>query len=100
VFVADSQWDKMAENVDSWENLKENLDLQKAKMTDLPHVLQYNKRDLPTAAPMEYLEYLLNNGEVKIPAFPGVAVTGEGVIETLNAIAKLVVNDFIKKHNP
>ena len=100
VFVADSQWDKMAENVDSWENLKENLDLQKAKLADIPHVLQYNKRDLPTAAPMEYLEYLLNNGEVKIPAFPGVAVTGEGVIETLNAIAKLVVNDFIKKHNP
>ncbi len=99
VFCADSQWDKMNENVESWENLRENLELQKCNLREMPHVLQYNKRDLPNVAPMEYMEYLMNNGEIKIPALPAVAVTGEGVLLTLNAVAKLVVNDFIKKHN-
>ncbi len=99
VFVADSQWEKMNENVESWENLRENLELQKCDLTAMPHVLQHNKRDLPNVAPIDYMEYLLNNGEVKIPAFPASAINGEGVITTLNAIAKLVVSDFIEKHN-
>jgi len=99
VFCADSQWDKVTENVESWQNLEENLQLQNATLTELPHVLQYNKRDLPNIAPMEYMDYLLNNQEVKIPSFPASAVNGEGVLETLNAISKLVVNDFIEKHN-
>ena len=98
VFCADSQWDKMAENVESWENLKENLALQKTSLTEIPHVLQYNKRDLPTVAGKEYMDYLLNNGEVRIPVYLASAIKGEGVVETLNAIAKLVIKDFIAKH--
>lgn len=98
VFCVDSQWTKMAENVESWQNLKENLDLQKDDLTRMPHVLQYNKRDLPSVAPAPYLDYLLNSGEVRIPTFESAAVKGVGVIETLNAIAKLVIQDFIDKH--
>lgn len=98
VFCADSQFDKMAENLESWENLTENLVLQKDNLDEMPHVMQYNKRDLPNAAPIAYMDYLLNSGQVRIPVFPAVAVTGEGVIETLNAIAKLVLQDFIQKH--
>jgi mutual gliding-motility protein MglA len=98
VFCADSQWSKMEENVESWENLKENLALQKMNIAELPHVLQYNKRDLPGVAAKEYMDYLLNNGDVKIPVLLAAAVQGVGVVETLNAIAKLVIRDFIEKH--
>lgn len=98
VFVADSQWDLMAENLESWQNLKENLELQKDNLLQMPSVLQYNKRDKPNVATTEYMDYLLNSGELKIPTFPASAIAGDGVIETLNAIAKLVIQDFIEKH--
>jgi hypothetical protein len=45
------------------------------------------------------MDYLLNNGEVKIPTFLASAVNGVGVIETLNAISKLVIRNFIDKNN-
>ena len=64
----------------------------------MPHVLQYNKRDLPNAAPQQYLDFILNNGERRIPSFLATAVDGTGVLETLNAAAKLVLQDFIDKH--
>src|ERR1700720_4674227 len=61
VFVADSQWEKMEENVESVRNLAENLARQNVAIDDLPCVLQYNKRDLPNVAPLNYMEYVLNN---------------------------------------
>src|SRR5688572_15855461 len=61
VFVADSQWDKMEENVDSFKNLQENLSRQGTTLDQVPYVLQYNKRDMPGVAPTHYLEYVLNN---------------------------------------
>ena len=73
VFVADSQYDKMAENVESFSNLEENLKSLKLNLADIPYVLQYNKRDLPNVAPVEYLEFLLNNREVQVPSFSSVA---------------------------
>lgn len=99
VFVADSQWSKMAENAESFANLVENLKLQGDSIERTPYVLQYNKRDLPAVAPRHYLEFLLNNGKVRYPSFDGVATTGQGVFETLNAIARLVVCRFIKTHS-
>ena len=98
VFCVDSQMDKTQENLESWQNLVENLSLQKDVLDDMPHVLQYNKRDMPNVAPQEYLDYILNNGEKRIPAFLASAVKGEGVLETLNAVAKLVLQDFVEKH--
>src|ERR1041384_4113434 len=73
VFVADSQYDKMQENVESLANLEENIRTLKQNLADIPLVLQYNKRDLPNAAPLEYLEFLLNNREVQVPSFPACA---------------------------
>ena len=67
VFVADSQWEKMEENVESFQNLAENLAAQNMSIDDVPLVLQYNKRDLPNIAPVNYLEYVLNNRQ-KTPA--------------------------------
>jgi mutual gliding-motility protein MglA len=98
VFVADSQWSKMAENVESFSNLAENLDLQGDSLEAIPYVIQYNKRDLPDVAPMGYLEYVLNNREVRRPSFSAVAPDGKGVFETLNMIARLVLNRFVKNY--
>src|SRR5271154_3998426 len=95
VFVADSQYEKMSENVESFNNLEENLRSLKLSIADIPYVLQYNKRDLPTAAPVEYLDFLLNNREVQVPSFPAVAFRCEGVFESLNMITRLLLNKFI-----
>ena len=98
VFCVDSQMSKTQENLESWQNLVDNLALQKDSLDEMPHVLQYNKRDMPGVAPKEYLDYILNKGEKRIPALMATAVNGEGVLETLNAVAKLVLQDFIEKH--
>src|SRR5271163_4056618 len=58
VFVADSQFEKMQENVESFQNLIDNLQSQKLNLTEIPYILQYNKRDLPNAAPVEYMDFL------------------------------------------
>src|ERR1700719_3946345 len=59
VFVADSHWDKIHEDVESFRNLEENLRKQHLSLDEIPYVLQYNKRDLPDAAPVSYLDFLL-----------------------------------------
>src|SRR5881394_4009546 len=69
VFVADSTYDKMEENVKSFQNLEDNLRSLNLNLADIPYVLQYNKRDLPNVAPVEFLEYLLNNREEQAPSF-------------------------------
>jgi hypothetical protein len=99
VFVADSQWSAMQENVESFANLEENLHLQGDSLKTLPYVLQYNKRDLSDVAPVHYMEFLLNNGETRQASFPAVATTGEGVFESLNMIARLVLHKFMTAHN-
>jgi signal recognition particle receptor subunit beta len=97
VFVADSQYDKMAENVESFSNLEENLKTLKMNLADVPYVLQYNKRDLPNAAPVEYMDYLLNNREVQVPSFTASANRCDGVFETLNMIVRLLLQKFINE---
>jgi mutual gliding-motility protein MglA len=97
VFVADSQYDKMPENVESFANLEENLKTLKLNLTDIPYVVQYNKRDLPNVAPVEYMEFLLNNREVQVPSFPAVASQCEGVFETLNMITRMLLHKYINE---
>ena len=99
VFVADSQLSKMQENKESLLNLEENLQAQGDSLANMPLVFQYNKRDLPNLAPIQYMDFLINNGTKKIPIFEAAAITGEGVLDTLNAIAKLVIQDFVAKKN-
>jgi len=97
VFVADSQYDKMADNVESFANLEDNLRTLKLNLADIPYVVQYNKRDLPNVAPVEYMEFLLNNREVQVPSFTGVACNCEGVFETLNMITRMLLHKFINE---
>src|SRR6056297_143483 len=60
VFVADSQVERMEANIESLDNLKVNLREQGYDLDKVPYVIQYNKRDLPNAAPLEELQRLLN----------------------------------------
>ena len=64
---------------------------------DIPYVLQYNKRDLPTIAPVEYMEFLLNNRDVQVPSFSASASKCDGVFETLNMITRMLLHKFINE---
>lgn len=97
VFVADSQYDKMSENVESFQNLIDNLKTLKLNLNDIPYVVQYNKRDMPNPAPIEYMDFLLNNRDVRVPSFPATAPTCEGVFETLNMIVRMLLHKFINE---
>ena len=89
VFVADSQRLMMDANVDSMVNLEANLAEIGFRMTDLPVVIQYNKRDLPDVSSMAELEATLNKHG--LPSFEACALSGQGVFETLTGIAKLTL---------
>lgn len=99
VFVADSQYEKMPENVKSFANLEENLRTLGLNLANIPYVLQYNKRDLPGVAPIEYMEYLLNNRETQVPSFSATAHKCEGVFDTLNTITRLLLHKYINESN-
>jgi len=97
VFVSDSQYEKMQENIESFANLEDNLRTLKMNLADIPYVLQYNKRDLPNVAPVEYMEFLLNNRDVQVPSFSATASSCEGVFESLNMITRLLLHKFINQ---
>jgi len=92
VFVADSQIERMEANVESLDNLKLNLADQGAKLEETPFVIQYNKRDLPNAAPLDEMKQLLNSSG--LPDFEACATDGRGVFETLKAVARSVLRDL------
>ena len=91
VFVADSQWDRLPENVESARNLTENLREHGSAIDEIPWVIQYNKRDLAGIAPVEYLEYVMNRQPRRVPSFESVATDGRGVLATLNAVCRLAL---------
>ena len=92
VFVADSQMERMEANVESLENLRVNLAEQGYDLDKVSCVMQYNKRDLPNAAPLEEMRRLLKPGGRT--EFAAAATTGEGVFETLKAVARDVLRDL------
>src|SRR5258705_11849080 len=83
VFVADSQYSKMAENVESFQNMEDNLKALRLTLADVPYILQYNKRDLRNVAAVEYMEFLLNNRPVQVPSFTAGAHKCGGVFDSL-----------------
>jgi signal recognition particle receptor subunit beta len=94
VFVADSQMDRQRDNLQAFQSLEANLRLNGTSIDRLPVVLQYNKRDLPNAAPVEYLEYLFNNRPIPFLSFESDARGGRNVLATLNAISQAVLQQF------
>lgn len=91
VFVADSQARQLDENIESMQNLQANLLEQALDVRELPLVIQYNKQDLPK-------DLILTPGELDdalnfrgAPSFPGDALRGKGVFETLKSASELVL---------
>lgn len=96
VFVADSQWEKMEENAESFTNLESNLNDQSDSLDTLPYILQFNKRDLPNVSPAHYLDFMLNRRSARVPYFEASALNGDGVLESLNLISNMVIGDFMR----
>lgn len=92
VFVADSQGARADANLESLDNLEENLREQGRDLAALPHVMQYNKRDLDEVMPRHELERLLNRYGAR--SVPTVARTGEGVYEVLTLITQASLAAF------
>jgi hypothetical protein len=92
VFVADSQIERMEANLESLDNLKLNLAEQGYELDKTPYIMQYNKRDLPNAAPLDEIRRLLN--PTGVPEFEACARVGTGVFETLKAVARAVLRDL------
>jgi len=94
VFVCDSQIDRMDANLESFDNMKINLEEQGYDLANIPYVLQYNKRDLSNIVPVSELKKLMNvNG---VPDFEAQAPEGVGVFEALKASVKLVLIELRK----
>lgn len=94
VFVADSQEERMDANYEALENLNENLKDHGYDFMKVAYVLQLNKRDLPSALPLDDLKSaLVRKGE---PALEAVAYKGVGVFETLKEVARLVLAELKK----
>jgi mutual gliding-motility protein MglA len=96
VFVADSSESKMEENLESLENLKNNLAEYGKDIREIPLVLQYNKRDLPDALSIEALNERMNHWGC--PYFEAVAITGEGVFPTLKCLSGMVLETLNRDH--
>ena len=89
IFVADSQEERIEANIESMHNLYENLESYGYDLSTIPFAIQYNKRDLSNAKPIEELRAQLNPGG--LPDFGAVALEGKGVLETLQAVSRSVV---------
>jgi len=96
VFVCDSQEAMLDPNLDSMENLRENLTINEIDPDEIPTVLQYNKRDLPNALPVEILNEKLNRRG--LPYYEAVAMKGIGVEETLKGVTAVVFRSLSSKY--
>jgi signal recognition particle receptor subunit beta len=90
VFVADSDEHRIDANLECLYNLHENLAEHNLKAEDLPIVMQWNKRDMPTAMPVPDLEQELNPESYE--SYEAVAINGSGVFDTLKCISKMVLH--------
>ncbi|MBN2001368.1 GTPase domain-containing protein [candidate division KSB1 bacterium] len=89
VFVADSQTARMDDNLEMLMDLEKKLIAVKKSLSSMPWVLQYNKRDLTDVASIDRLQEKLNF--LHVPYFNAIAISGEGVFQTLSSIIKLVL---------
>lgn len=95
VYVADSQRDRMDDNLNTLLDLEQNLLIDGKTLENFPWIIQYNKRDLPDILMVQEMEQKLNFHHV--PAFEASAITGEGVFASLKQIIKQVVTQTQKQ---
>jgi signal recognition particle receptor subunit beta len=92
VFVADTQTARIDSDLESLDDLNTNLAEQGSKLSGVPHVFQWNKRDLPDVVPLDELDRRLNL--FGAPSIATVATTGQGVFDVLDRITHLVVDAY------
>jgi hypothetical protein len=95
IMVSDSQVERMDANLESLDNLKENLKEHGYDLMQIPYVLQLNKRDLNNIVSVEEMKKKLMIDEE--PVIEAVAIQGIGVFSTLKTVSKLVLLDLKKK---
>ncbi len=98
IFVADSQVNRLDANIESLENLRENMRENGLDLTTTPFVLQYNKRDLPEVCSVADLRQELNPN--RVPEHEAVARSGAGVFDTLRSISKAIVAELKRQTMP
>jgi len=89
IFISDSQAAKMDENIESLDNLEECLQEQGRSLDEMPHVIQFNKRDMESIVSVEAMAAKLNR--YGAPTFEAIASEGDGVLETFKALAGLML---------
>jgi len=89
VFVADSQKERLEENLESMKNLEINLEQQGYDIKEIPLVMQYNKRDLPNTMSVSEMRSELNR--FNSPDFEATASQGQGVFESLKTVSKSII---------
>lgn len=96
IFVADSHPDRMEDNVAAFRTMQWNLEANAIRWQNLPIVLQYNKRDLPEACPVEQLDRQLDNlsGSPALPRLEASAQNYRNVVETLDIVTSLILEQF------
>jgi signal recognition particle receptor subunit beta len=97
VFVADSAPDKIPENLESFQNLEDNLAEYHYKREEIPIIIQYNKRDIPNALSIEELQRQIN--KYNVPYTESVANKGIGVFDALKLMGKIVIDSLNKKYS-
>jgi mutual gliding-motility protein MglA len=97
VFVADSGADKIQENLESFQNLEDNLAEYHYKREEIPIIIQYNKRDLPNAMTIEELQRHIN--KYNLPFTESIANKGLGVFDALKLMGKIVIDNLNKKYS-
>lgn len=90
IFVADSQVERMDENIESLRNLEKNLEQQGYDIREIPLIMQYNKRDLPNVASLSEMRSILN--PYNATEIEGCASEGKGVFESLKTVSKSIIN--------
>lgn len=96
IFVADSQRDMKEQNMESFENMRENLFSNNINPDEIPVIFQYNKRDLSNVASVEELNAELNPYGYRV--VEACAINGSGVEESFKLITKLLLKFIAKKH--
>ncbi len=96
VFVVDSQKDLLDANIESWQNLQDNLKANNIDFDTIPLIIQYNKRDLKNISSIEELNKKINTRGVQY--FETIATQGKGVMESLKVITKLVLQNLQKQY--
>ncbi len=94
-FVADSQRASASANAYSWRDMEANLKSHGIDFDGLPKVVQWNKRDFPDVKPLSEIREQWGN----IPTFPGVAIRGEGVLETFRELMRGLHRNLNEKHD-